>query len=141
MFPFNYQFNRTIRVEKTKKQVFDEVVNSLNQKNVKDIVINENSIVFNEGLFRARGNFDFLAYIDKGEFIYNEETKNLSYSAKMLTYNLIFIISSPILFYLFSNINHIAKWVPIIAFCFGNLVYYIQNQNFIDGIAKKINEE
>lgn len=137
MFPFNYQFNRTIRVEKTKKQVFDEIVNSLHQKNIKDIIINENSIVFNEGLFRTGGNFGFLAYIDKGEFIYNEKTKNLGYSAKMFIYNFISIISLPILFYLFSNINHIAKWATIIAFCFGNLIYYIQNQNFIDSIAEK----
>ncbi|AZA55252.1 hypothetical protein [Chryseobacterium sp. G0201] len=83
MFPFVYKFKRTITTDKTPKNVIDSIRDSLMEKKVQNILYTDKTVYFNEGFLRARSNYDYLAMIDKGEFIYDEESKVLTYKVKL----------------------------------------------------------
>ncbi|MDQ0594862.1 hypothetical protein QFZ37_003231 [Chryseobacterium ginsenosidimutans] len=137
MFPFIYTFKRTIITDKTPKNVIDTVRDSLIEKKVQDILYTNKTVYFDEGFLKARSNNDYLAMIDNGKFIYDEESRVLTYKVKLWRLNIIAIVLGIFTCIYFDGF--FGKSIPFLGLIVNHLFSYFGSQGLINEISHKLN--
>lgn len=145
MFPFTYIFKREIKIQKTSKKVTDAIRDSLIQREVDTITIDNNVIKGEEKLFKIdfSSKSPLVISPNKEEFKYYEDEKILYYTVKIFNSALLYLIYSLFIFFVLSLfINHlITNILCVTAFFFIiNFISYFRYQNAINNISRNLNE-
>lgn len=145
MFPFTYLFKREIKIQKTSKNVTDSIRDSLIQRELDIITIENNIIEGKKSLFTIDFSHRSPLVIspNKEEFKYFEDEKILRYTVKIFHSTLLYLIYSLFIFFVFDLfIKHfIIKLIcSITFFVIINFIIYVQYQTVIDNISRKLNE-
>ncbi|PWN60847.1 hypothetical protein [Chryseobacterium viscerum] len=142
---FHYTFEREINEGKTLKNVTDAVQNSFAERQVDHINIDGNIITGKDSLVKLDFSNRSPLVISPGKeyFIYNENTKILTYKIESfypILFNLIYtIILFLILHFLVGHLI-IETLIPTLFFILITFVSYFQYQSVIDKVSRKLNE-
>ncbi|AZA89903.1 Uncharacterised protein [Chryseobacterium nakagawai] len=142
---FSYIFERAIKDEKTFKDVNDAVCNSLKERQMNDIHIQDNVIIGKDSLIKLDFSKRSPLIISPGKeyFIYNESAKTLIYKVEafyLILFNLIYAGILFLILYFFAQHLIIELVIPSLFFIIITMVDYFQHQAAIDRISRKINE-
>lgn len=145
MLPFTYIFKREIKIQKTFKKVTDVIRDSLIQREIDTITIDNNIIKGEEKLFKIdfSSKFPLVILPNKEEFKYNEDEKILCYTVKIFNSTLLYLIYSLFIFFVLSLlINHLITntLYSTAFFLIINFISYFRYQNAIDTISRNLNE-
>ncbi|MCQ9633991.1 hypothetical protein MP478_02585 [Chryseobacterium sp. WG14] len=105
MFPFTYTFKRKITADKTLEDVINAVCSSFTERGVNDIHIDGNTITGKDNLIKLDFSQRSLLVLSPGKeyFIYNENTKILTFKTEAFYPILFNVIYAGILFLLLYN--------------------------------------
>ncbi|CAH0271843.1 hypothetical protein [Chryseobacterium sp. Bi04] len=145
MFPFTYTFKRKITADKTLEDVINALCSSFTERSVNDIHIDGNTITGKDNLIKLDFSQRSLLVLSPGKeyFIYNENTKILTFKTEAFYPTLFNVIYAGILFLLLYNFVHhliIELVVPILFFILITIVSYFQHQEVIDKASRILNE-
>lgn len=145
MMSFHYTFEREITGRKTLKNVTDAVQNSFMERQVDYINIDGNIITGKDNLVKLDFSNRSPLVISPGKeyFIYNENTKILTYKIESfypILFNLIYaVILFLILHFLVSHLI-IETVIPTLFFILITLVSYFQYQSVINKVSRNLNK-
>ncbi|KAB1231561.1 hypothetical protein [Chryseobacterium viscerum] len=142
---FHYTFEREINEGKTLKNVTDAVHNSFAERQVDHINIDGNIITGKDSLVKLDFSNRSPLVISPGKeyFIYNENTKILTYKIESfypILFNLIYTIILFLILHFLAGHLIIETLIPTLFFILITFVSYFQYQSVIDKVSRKLNE-
>ncbi|MBV8328434.1 hypothetical protein [Chryseobacterium sp.] len=146
MFVFTYTFKREINNDKTLKNVTDAVYASFMEREMKYINIEGNRITGKDSLIKLDfSNRSPLVFSPGKEyFIYDENTKVLTYKIEAIYPVLFNLIYSSVLFLILYKLVHhpvIELAVPFLFFILITITGYFQYQMIMGKVCRKLVEE
>lgn len=145
MSSFNYTFERTIQGKKTLKNVTDVVRHSFLEREMNDIHIQGSIIMGKDNLVKLDFSKRSPLVLSPGKeyFIYNENTKVLTYKVEAfypILFNLIYAGILFLILHFFARHWIIELVIPGLFFIILTIVGYFQHQAVIDKVCRILND-